>query len=54
MPACGNRQWRRLPERLDKVFHLLDVPARGKKCEAVGGFIDEAKDGRRVRSFAGG
>jgi ferritin-like metal-binding protein YciE len=31
-------------ERLDKVFKLLDVPARGKKCEAIEGIIDEAKE----------
>jgi ferritin-like metal-binding protein YciE len=31
-------------ERLDRVFKLLDVPARGKKCEAIGGIIAEAKD----------
>ena len=31
-------------ERLDQVFKLLDVPARGKKCEAIEGIIDEAKE----------
>ena len=31
-------------ERLDKVFKLLDVPPRGKKCEAIEGIIDEAKE----------
>jgi ferritin-like metal-binding protein YciE len=30
--------------RLDQVFKLLDVPARGKKCEAIVGIIAEAKD----------
>lgn len=31
-------------ERLDRVFKLLDVPARGKKCEAIEGILDEAKE----------
>jgi ferritin-like metal-binding protein YciE len=31
-------------ERLDRVFKMLDVPARGKKCEAIEGIIDEAKE----------
>jgi ferritin-like metal-binding protein YciE len=31
-------------ERLDQVFKMLDVPARGKKCEAIEGIIDEAKE----------
>jgi ferritin-like metal-binding protein YciE len=31
-------------ERLDQVFKLLDVPARGKKCEAIKGIIAEAKE----------
>jgi ferritin-like metal-binding protein YciE len=31
-------------ERLDQVFKLLDVPARGKKCEAIEGIIAEAKE----------
>lgn len=31
-------------ERLDKVFKLLDSPARGKKCQAIEGIIDEAKE----------
>ena len=31
-------------ERLDKVFKMLDVPARGKKCEAIEGIIGEAKE----------
>jgi ferritin-like metal-binding protein YciE len=30
-------------ERLEQVFKLLDVPARGKKCDAIEGIIDEAK-----------
>jgi uncharacterized membrane protein len=31
-------------DRLDRVFKLIDVPARGKKCEAIEGIIDEAKE----------
>jgi ferritin-like metal-binding protein YciE len=31
-------------ERIDKVFKLLNVPARGKKCDAIEGIIDEAKE----------
>jgi ferritin-like metal-binding protein YciE len=31
-------------DRLDQVFKMLDVPARGKKCEAIQGIIDEAKE----------
>jgi ferritin-like metal-binding protein YciE len=30
--------------RLEKVFKLLDVPARGKKCDAIEGIISEAKE----------
>ena len=30
-------------ERLEHAFKLLDVPARGKKCEAIEGLINEAK-----------
>jgi ferritin-like metal-binding protein YciE len=30
-------------ERLEKVFKLFDVAARGKKCEAIEGIIAEAK-----------
>jgi ferritin-like metal-binding protein YciE len=30
-------------ERLEKVFKMLDVSARGKKCEAIEGIIGEAK-----------
>ena len=30
--------------RLEKVFKLIDVPARGKKCEAIEGIIGEAKE----------
>ena len=30
--------------RLEQVFKLMDVPARGKKCEAIEGIIGEAKE----------
>jgi len=31
-------------ERLEKVFKLLGMPARGKKCDAIEGIIGEAKE----------
>ncbi|MFM9849126.1 MAG: ferritin-like domain-containing protein [Hyphomicrobiaceae bacterium] len=31
-------------DRLEKVFKSMDVPARGKKCEAIEGIIAEAKE----------
>jgi ferritin-like metal-binding protein YciE len=31
-------------DRLEKVFKLFDVAARGKKCEAIEGIIAEAKE----------
>ena len=31
-------------ERLEKVFDLIGKPARGKKCEAIEGIIDEGKE----------
>jgi len=31
-------------ERLEKVFELLGKTARGKKCDAIEGIIDEGKD----------
>jgi ferritin-like metal-binding protein YciE len=31
-------------ERLEQIFELLGKPARGKKCEAIEGIIDEGKD----------
>lgn len=31
-------------DRLEKVFKLMNVPARGKKCDAIEGIIDEAKE----------
>lgn len=30
-------------ERLEEVFQLMEVPARGKKCDAIEGIISEAK-----------
>jgi ferritin-like metal-binding protein YciE len=30
-------------ERLEKIFELLGKPARGKKCDAIEGIIDEGK-----------
>jgi len=31
-------------ERLDQVFELLGKPARGKKCDAIEGILDEGKE----------
>jgi len=31
-------------ERLEKVFDLIGKPARGKRCEAIDGIIDEGKE----------
>jgi ferritin-like metal-binding protein YciE len=31
-------------ERLEEAFKLLDVAARGKKCEAMDGILSEAKE----------
>ena len=31
-------------ERLEQVFKLLDAPARGKKCAAIEGILDEGKE----------
>jgi ferritin-like metal-binding protein YciE len=31
-------------ERLEQVFKSIDVAARGKKCDAIEGIIDEAKE----------
>jgi ferritin-like metal-binding protein YciE len=31
-------------ERLEEIFELLGKAARGKKCEAIDGIIDEGKD----------
>ena len=32
-------------ERLEQVFELLGKPARGKKCDAIEGIIEEGKEG---------
>lgn len=31
-------------ERLEQIFEMLGVPARGKTCEAILGIIDEGKE----------
>src|SRR3954469_11847283 len=31
-------------ERLEKIFDQMDVPARGKKCPAIDGIIEEGKE----------
>ena len=31
-------------DRLEKVFEIMEVPARGKKCDAIEGIIAEAKE----------
>ena len=31
-------------ERLEQIFELLGKPARGKKCDAIDGIIDEGKE----------
>ncbi len=31
-------------DRLEKVFQLMNVPARGKKCDAIEGIIAEANE----------
>ena len=31
-------------DRLEQVFKLMDVPARGKKCDAIEGILKEAKE----------
>ena len=31
-------------ERLEKIFEMLDKPARGKKCDAIEGILDEGKE----------
>jgi ferritin-like metal-binding protein YciE len=30
--------------RLEQIFDLLDKPARGKKCDAIEGILDEGKE----------
>src|SRR6201985_1960990 len=31
-------------ERLDKIFEMMDKPAKGKKCDAIEGILDEGKE----------
>jgi ferritin-like metal-binding protein YciE len=31
-------------ERLEEIFKLIDKPARGKKCDAIEGILDEGKE----------
>lgn len=31
-------------ERLEEIFELMDKPARGKKCDAIEGILDEGKE----------
>jgi ferritin-like metal-binding protein YciE len=31
-------------ERLEQIFDMLHAPARGKKCDAIEGIIDEGKE----------
>jgi ferritin-like metal-binding protein YciE len=31
-------------ERLEKIFELIGKPARGKKCDAIEGILDEGKE----------
>ena len=31
-------------DRLDQIFEMMDKPARGKKCDAIEGIIDEGKE----------
>src|SRR6266849_1915337 len=31
-------------ERLEQIFELIEKPARGKKCDAIEGIIDEGKE----------
>lgn len=31
-------------ERLEKVFELIEQPAKGKTCDAINGMIDESKE----------
>ena len=31
-------------ERLEKIFDMIDHPARGKACDAINGIIDEGKE----------
>lgn len=38
-------------KRLEKVFRLIDTPARGKKCEAIEGIIEEGNE--IIKEFKG-
>lgn len=31
-------------ERLEKIFELIDKPARGKTCDAIEGILEEGKE----------
>jgi ferritin-like metal-binding protein YciE len=31
-------------DRLEKVFEIIEAPARGKKCDAIEGILDEGKE----------
>lgn len=31
-------------ERLDQIFEMMDKPARGKKCDAIEGILDEGTE----------
>jgi ferritin-like metal-binding protein YciE len=31
-------------ERLEQIFELIEKPARGKKCDAIEGILDEGKE----------
>ena len=38
-------------DRLEKVFELIDQPAKGKTCDAINGMIDESKE--IIKEFRG-
>jgi hypothetical protein len=38
--------------RLEQIFELLGKPARGKKCDAIEGILDEGKDHGGIRGRA--
>jgi len=38
-------------ERLERVFELIEQPARGKICDAINGMIDESQVVERVQGF---
>jgi ferritin-like metal-binding protein YciE len=39
-------------ERLERIFELLDKPARGKTCDAIQGILDEGKEIMEERRHA--